>query len=93
MAWVPGGAFLMGSDGFYPEERPAHRVMVDGFWMDEHPVTNAGFHCFVEATGYVTAAERAPDPAGYPGVDPALHDLALLHARAHEQRRQAGRLP
>ncbi|WP_219722124.1 formylglycine-generating enzyme family protein [Deinococcus planocerae] len=72
MVWIPGGTFRMGSDEFYPEERPAHRVTVDGFWMDEHPVTNAEFARFVRATGYVTVAERAPDPEGYPGIDPAL---------------------
>jgi len=32
--WIEGGTFLMGSDEFYPEERPVHRVAVDGFWMD-----------------------------------------------------------
>jgi formylglycine-generating enzyme len=47
-------------------------VSVDAFWMDEHPVTNAEFGRFVEATGYVTVAERPPDPADYSGVDPAL---------------------
>lgn len=72
MVRVPGGTFLMGSDDFYPEERPAHPVAVDGFWMDEHPVTNAEFRRFVEDTGHVTVAERPPDPAGYPGADPAL---------------------
>ncbi len=72
MVWIPGGSFLMGSNDFYPEERPAHRVAVDGFWMDAHPVTNADFRRFVEATGYVTVAERAPDPAEYPDVDPAV---------------------
>ena len=51
MAWVPGGQFRMGSADFYPEERPAHRVHVDGFWMDTHPVTNAAFGRFVNATG------------------------------------------
>jgi formylglycine-generating enzyme required for sulfatase activity len=71
MVWIPGGTFLMGSNDFYPEERPVHRVKVDGFWMDEHPVTNAQFRRFVKETGYVTVAERAPDPAEYPGVDPA----------------------
>ena len=70
MTWVPGGTFQMGSDDFYPEERPVHRVALDGFWMDEHPVTNAEFRRFVEATGYVTVAERPPDPKEYPGVDP-----------------------
>lgn len=62
----------MGSNDFYPEERPAHRVTVDGFWMDRHLATNADFRCFVDATGYVTVAERAPNPSDYPGVDPTL---------------------
>jgi formylglycine-generating enzyme required for sulfatase activity len=72
MAWVPGGAFLMGSEGFYPEEAPVRRVVVDGFWMDQHPVTNAEFRRFVKATGHVTVAERAPDPAEYPDAHPSL---------------------
>jgi len=62
----------MGSEDFYPEERPVHRVAVDGFWMDRHPVTVAQFRRFVKATGYQTLAERAPDAADYPGADPAM---------------------
>jgi formylglycine-generating enzyme required for sulfatase activity len=72
MVWVPGGEFLMGSDDFYPEEAPVHRVTVDGFWIDEHPVTVAEFRRFVKATGHVTWAERAPNPDDYPGADPAM---------------------
>ena len=72
MVWIPGGEFLMGSEDFYPEEKPVHRVRVDGFWMDKYQVTNAQFGAFVEATGYVTMAERKPDPAQYPDADPAL---------------------
>jgi formylglycine-generating enzyme len=72
MTWVPGGEFAMGSAAFYPEERPVRRVAVDGLWMDDHPVTVAEFRRFAKATGYVTVAERAPDPAQYPGADPAL---------------------
>jgi formylglycine-generating enzyme required for sulfatase activity len=53
----------MGSDRRYPEEAPAHRVTVDGFWIDRHTVTNAEFARFVRKTGYLTVAERAPDPA------------------------------
>jgi formylglycine-generating enzyme len=68
MVWVPGGTFLMGSDAFYPEERPVHEVDVSGFWMDEHAVTVAQFAGFVQETGYVTVAERAPDPALYPAA-------------------------
>lgn len=72
MCWIPQGTFLMGSNDFYPEERPAHRVTVAGFWMDAHPVTVAEFRSFVEATAYVTVAERAPAPDQLPGVDPSL---------------------
>ncbi len=63
MAWIPGGAFLMGTNDkeSFPNERPAHLVQVQGFWMDEHDVTNAEFSKFVEATGYVTTAERKID--------------------------------
>jgi formylglycine-generating enzyme required for sulfatase activity len=62
----------MGSNDFYPEESPAHRVSVDGFWMDERPVTVAAFREFADATGHRTAAEREPDAALYPGADPSL---------------------
>lgn len=72
MRWIPGGTFMMGSDAFYPEEGPVHPVTVDGFWMDEHPVTVADFRRFVKATGHVTVAEQAPNPADYPGADPTL---------------------
>jgi formylglycine-generating enzyme len=72
MVWVPGGTFLMGSEDFYPEERPVRPATVDGFWIDEHPVTVAAFRRFVKATGHVTVAEHAPDPADYPDADPEL---------------------
>ncbi len=66
--WIPGGVFRMGSDAFYPEERPVREVRVDGFWIDRHPVTNGQFSRFIAATGYVTVAEQLPDPALYPGA-------------------------
>src|SRR3989441_13358301 len=72
MVWVPGAVFTMGSNDFYPEERPVHRVSVDGFWIDRHPVTVAEFRRFVKATGHGTWAERAPLAEDYPGADPAL---------------------
>src|SRR5436190_2987119 len=72
MIWIPGGEVLVGSEDFYPEERPAHRVVVDGFWMDEYPVTAADFRRFARQTGYMTVAERPLDPADYPDADPAL---------------------
>jgi sulfatase modifying factor 1 len=72
MVFVSGGEFTMGSEDFYPEERPLRRVAVDGFWMDEHPVTASEFRRFVRETGHVTVAERPLDPDDYPGADPEL---------------------
>jgi formylglycine-generating enzyme required for sulfatase activity len=72
MAWIADGTFQMGSSDFYPEERPVHHVSLDGFWIDKHPVTNLDFQRFVEKTGYVTIAERSPNPADYPGIDPSV---------------------
>ncbi|WP_408642136.1 formylglycine-generating enzyme family protein [Speluncibacter jeojiensis] len=72
MTRIDGDTFWMGSEDFYPEERPVHQVGVDGFWIDTHQVTVAQFRRFVKDTGHVSTAETAPDPADYPGADPAL---------------------
>ena len=72
MEWIPGGAFLMGSNDHYPEEAPAHRVTVGGFWMDRYTVTNTEFRRFVEATDYITLAERPANAADYPGAKPEM---------------------
>ena len=78
MVWIPGGEFSMGaaeSPGMNmvgmqatTDSRPIHRVYVDGFWMDTTEVTNAQFATFVEATGYVTVAERTPRAEDFPGA-------------------------
>src|SRR5438132_783386 len=62
MVWVPGGTFTMGSDEGPDDERPAHAVRVNGFWIDQYEVTNAQFAKFIDATSYVTSAEK-PLPA------------------------------
>jgi len=72
VVWIPGGTFRMGSDDHYPEEAPAHKVTVGGFWMDRYAVTNAQFKRFVEATGHVTLAERPANPDDYPNAKPEL---------------------
>ena len=63
MVLIPGASFEMGTPGDAPQrnEQPAHTVRVDSFFLDEHEVTNRQFTAFVEATGYVTTAEKAPD--------------------------------
>ncbi len=68
MVWIPGGTFRMGSNDHYTEEAPVHSVAVDGFWMDRTTVTNRDFQKFVDATGYVTVAERSPNPEDHPGA-------------------------
>ena len=71
MAWIPPGRFAMGSDyAPFGDARPIHAVELDGFWMDRTPVTNDQFARFVRETGYVTVAERKPDPEDFPGVPP-----------------------
>jgi formylglycine-generating enzyme len=72
MVSLPGGSFFMGSEEFYPEERPVRAAGVGPFAIDRHPVTVAEFRRFVTDTGHVTVAERAPDPALYPDADPDL---------------------
>jgi formylglycine-generating enzyme len=63
MIWIKPGTFMMGADNSQasPDEYPKHKVTVDGFWMDATEVTNAEFARFVNATGYITTAERKPD--------------------------------
>jgi sulfatase modifying factor 1 len=80
MVWIPGGEFTMGTNAkeAWPDEKPPHSVRVDGFWMDTTEVTNAEFGKFVDATQYVTTAEKAPTleeimqqvPPGTPPPDP-----------------------
>ncbi|MFL5891925.1 MAG: formylglycine-generating enzyme family protein [Solirubrobacterales bacterium] len=72
MRWIPGGTFAMGSEDFYPEEGPVHSVSVDGFWIDQHPVTAAEFRRFARETKYLTVAERPIDEQQFPGADPEL---------------------
>ena len=80
---IPGGEFTMGSDEAraHPDEQPAHRVRVRGFWMDSTDVTNAQFRQFVDATGYLTTAERLPSREELvaqlpPGVEPT-HEMLV----------------
>lgn len=84
MVWIPGGEFSMGSAdpraGGHCHEpmsdaRPIHRVAISGFFMDRTEVTNAEFTRFVEATHYVTVAERVPSADEMPGV-PAAQRVA-----------------
>ncbi len=86
MVWIPGGIYDMGaSDGdrmALPHEKPKHTVKVDGFYMDQTEVTNAQFSKFIEATNYITTAERPVDwdliKQQLPPGTPKPHDSLLL---------------
>ncbi|MFN4896156.1 MAG: formylglycine-generating enzyme family protein [Pseudomonadota bacterium] len=69
MVYIPGGEFVMGSKHF-GDAVPAHRVRVEGFWIDQTEVTNAQFAAFQRATGYITVAERTPRAEDFPGAPP-----------------------
>jgi formylglycine-generating enzyme required for sulfatase activity len=70
MVLIAGGTFWMGSDDFYPDERPVHSHRVRSFWIDVHEVTNEEFAAFVDDTDFITVAERELEPNDFPGVDP-----------------------
>jgi sulfatase modifying factor 1 len=80
MVWIPGGEFSMGSSvesesmcgmpGTTRDALPVHRVYIDGFWMDATELTNEEFEKFVNATGYVTIAERTPTKEEFPDAPP-----------------------
>ncbi|MCA8997632.1 MAG: formylglycine-generating enzyme family protein [Planctomycetaceae bacterium] len=91
MVWIPGGSFVMGTaelvtkenpDRIKLDESPAHPVELDGYWMDETPVTNRQFAEFVEMTGYVTFAEKNLTKADFAarGVDTASFPDEMIEA-------------
>lgn len=75
MVWVPGGSFVMGNDKGMPDEKPAHDVELDGFWMDETEVTNAQFQAFADATGYQTIAEKTPKREDFVGQVADINEI------------------
>jgi formylglycine-generating enzyme len=70
LVWIPGQTAVLGSDRHYPEEAPARPTGVEGFWMMAKAVTNTQFAEFVDATAYLTVAERPLNPADYPDAPP-----------------------
>ena len=69
---VKGGAFKFGDNRYYPDEGPVKIMRIGDFNIDKTEVTNAQFRAFVEATGYVTAAEKGLSKEDYPNIPPAF---------------------
>lgn len=63
MVKIPAQSFLMGANDKEGrvDEFPQHKVQLSEFWIDATEVTNAQFKKFVDATGYITTAEKKPD--------------------------------
>lgn len=61
MVFIPGGRTQIGSDSGLPHERPVFRAKVQSFFMDVSPVTVAAFREFIDATKYITQAEKFGD--------------------------------
>jgi len=72
MVYIAGSSFYMGSNKFYPEERPVVSINVSSFWIDKFEVTNKDFSEFVDSTAYVTFAELVPLFKDYPEALPEL---------------------
>ena len=66
--FVEGGSFTLGAGACYLEELPPHHKTVSGFWMSQTEVTNQQFAEFIDATGYVTVAERQLHSEDFPGI-------------------------
>ncbi len=97
MVWIPGGEFVQGARPgdkmAMDHEKPAHEVVVDGFFIDKTEVTNAQFKKFIDETGYVTVAERELDweeikkqlPEGTPKpADSILQPGSLIFKKTKE---------
>jgi len=86
MVLIPGGTFIMGGNNSQavPDEFPRHKVTLAPFYLDKTEVTNAQFSKFVEATGYITLAEKKPDweelKKSLPPGTPKPHDSLLIPA-------------
>lgn len=84
MVWIKGDTYTRGTKEspdlpFNPEERPVHKVTVDGFYLETHEVTNAQFQKFVDATGYKTQAEKGWSKKDFPKAPPeALKPGAIV---------------
>jgi formylglycine-generating enzyme required for sulfatase activity len=92
MVLIPSGSFAMGGDaglmdgGSHSHQTayPIHEVTVDAFWMDVAEVTNRQFAKFVEATGYVTFAERPLPEADVAALKQvADYNIKQLQRAAH----------
>ena len=79
MVYIPAGNFTLGSDNQeFLEEQIVEDVTVNDFCIDRHEVTNQEFRQFVEATGYVTVAQRDLPAEQFPQLSPEQRQAGSL---------------
>src|SRR2546426_8752080 len=75
---IAGGWFTMGTQLGHEDERPPHRVFVDGFELGVCPVTRAEYECFVDATRHELPRDWSHPP--FAQLDLPVVDMNLLDA-------------
>ena len=86
MVLVPGGTFMMGREDGDPVERPAHRVTLSTYYIDQHEVTVRQFVQFLKETGRpIDAAKLTSRETTDPPVaeDPPAVNLSAREAKAY----------
>jgi len=70
MVFIEGGSFMMGDvfEEGEQNERPIHRVTLEGFFLSPFEVTVGEFEAFVAETGYETSAEGPFDPEAHSAI-------------------------
>lgn len=81
MVLIPGGEFEIGKSSQNQDYSPAHKVLLDSFWMDKFEVTNADYLKFCKETGYhlpefwgMDVYKSGPDFPNYPVIGVNWYD-------------------
>ena len=83
MVLIPAGSFVMGDDSGIDDEKPAHHVVITKpFYLGKYEVTVEQFRRFVEATGYVTDAEKGTGFDGAFSWDPDTSEFRMNEAHS-----------
>lgn len=69
LVYVNGGTFQMGNNSGNDDEKPVHEVYLDNFSIGKYEVTLGEFKAFVNATGYITTAEKGDESGQRNGVE------------------------
>lgn len=89
LVFIPGGTFLMGLDEGDATERPAHRVALSPFYIDQHEVTAGQYAIYLKHASAGTPASTAAAPDG--STDPRLPQTGISFTQADQFAAWAGK--